>query len=113
MGESFHAVRQPSLSQQRRAAAPHAAAGRRPLAAGQRCRRVVGAQAGSFAGNASRASLGTTNTAVESERLLVCWGWTVAGGADEATVPNSSATHPASVRTALAGVKQMIYGYIY
>ena len=36
-----------------------------------------------------------------------------AGGAGEAAGPNSSATHPASVRTAISGIKQMLYGNFY
>ena len=36
-----------------------------------------------------------------------------AGGAGEAAGPNSSATHPASVRTARAGINQMLYGNFY
>ena len=36
-----------------------------------------------------------------------------AGGAGDAAGPNSSATHPASVRTATAGIKQMLYGIFY
>ena len=36
-----------------------------------------------------------------------------AGGAGDAAGPNSSATHPASVRTAIAGIKQMLYGNFY
>ena len=35
------------------------------------------------------------------------------GGAGDAAGPNSSATHPASVRTAIAGIKQMLYGNFY
>ena len=36
-----------------------------------------------------------------------------AGGAGDAAGPNSSAAHPASVRTAIADVKQMLYGNFY
>ena len=36
-----------------------------------------------------------------------------AGGAGDAAGPNSSATHPASVRTAISGIKQMLYGNFY
>ena len=35
------------------------------------------------------------------------------GGAGDAAGPNSSAAHPASVRTAIAGIKQMLYGNFY
>ena len=33
------------------------------------------------------------------------------GGAGDAAGPNSSATYPASVRTAVPGIKQMLYEY--
>ena len=36
-----------------------------------------------------------------------------AGGAGDAAGPNSLATHPASVRTAISGIKQMLYGNFY
>ena len=36
-----------------------------------------------------------------------------AGRAGDAAGPSSSATHPASVRTAISGIKQMLYGNFY